>query len=396
MFPKMTAQNVLPTDGFAGTLVGRALFPGAHPGPCVVVIREDGVHNISGTVPTMAELLNCANPIERANRATRNCVYLGSLDEVLQNSTPETHDPIQPYLLSPIDLQAVKACGMTFVKTMLEHAIEEQAQQDAAKAAELHTALEGEIGSKLGTVVPGSDEAEKLKAALIERGMWSQYLEAGIGPHVEVFTKAHPLSTVGTGAEIGIHPDSTWSHSEPEVVLVVNSRGQTIGATLGNDVNRHDLEGLSALYLGRAKDSNAACSLGPFIRLFDGSFNIDDVRTQNVTMTIEGNDGYLLSENYPMAEMTRPLDDLVTQTFNEHHQFPDGLALFTGTMFYPNQDRNEVGKGFTHDVGDVVTIKAPALGTLINKVNYSNMVRPWNFGIADLMNNLAGRHLIGG
>jgi len=395
MFPKMTAQNVLPADGFAGTLVGRALFPGAHPGPCVVVIREDGVHNISGTVPTMAELLNSANPIERANRATRNCVFLGPLDEILENSTPETHDPLKPYLLSPIDLQAVKACGMTFVKSMLVRAIEEQAQQDASKAEDLQKALEGEIGGKIATVEPGSEEAEKLKAALIERGMWSQYLEAGIGPYVELFTKAQPLSTVGAGAEVGIHPDSSWSHSEPEMVLIVNNRGKSIGATLGNDINLHDLEGLSALFLGRAKDNNASCALGPFIRLFDDTFSLEDVRKQNVTMTVEGDDGYLLSETYPMEEMTRALEELVAQTFNENHQYPDGLALLTGTMFYPDQDRDEEGKGFTHKLGDVVTIKAPALGTLINKVDHSNKVRPWNFGFADLMHNLAHRHLIG-
>lgn len=395
MFPKLTAQNILPTDGYAGTLVGRALYPGANPGPCVVVIREDGVHNISGTVPTMAELLNAPNPVELANKATRNCVYLGPLDEILANSTPDTHDPLKPYLLSPIDLQAVKACGMTFVKSMLVRAIEEQAQKDPNKAEELQKALEGAVGGEIATVEPGSEEAEKLKAVLIERGMWSQYLEAGIGPYVELFTKAQPLSTVGVGAEVGIHPESSWSHSEPEVVLIVNNRGESVGATLGNDVNLHDLEGLSALFLGRAKDNNASCSMGPFVRLFDDTFDLDVVRRQNVALTIEGGEGYLLSETYPMEEMTRTLEELVGQTFNENHQYPDGLALFTGTMFYPDQDRDEAGKGFTHKVGDVVTIKAPALGTLINRVNHSNKVRPWNFGFVDLMNNLASRHLVG-
>lgn len=395
MFPKMTPQNILPSDGYAGTLVGRALFPGVHPGPCVVVIREDGVHNISGTIPTMAELLNSPNPIERALQATKNCVYLGTVEELLANSTPQTHDPLKPYLLSPIDLQAVKACGMTFVKSMLVRAIEEQAQEDAHKAEELKAALEGAIGGEIAAVHPGSEEAEKLKAALIERGMWSQYLEAGIGPYVEVFTKAQPLSTVGCGAEVGIHPESRWSHSEPEMVLIVNSAGEPVGATLGNDVNLHDLEGLSALFLGRAKDNNASCALGPFIRLFDPTFSLDDVRKQTISMTIQGDDGYLLSENFSMSEMTRTLEELVDQVHNENHQYPDGVAIFTGTKFYPDQDRDEAGKGFTHKVGDVVTIQAPALGSLISQVNHSNKVRPWNFGFAELMNNLANRHLIG-
>lgn len=347
MFPKMTSQNTLPADGYAGTLVGRALFPGAHPGPCVVVIREDGVFNISGTMATMTDLLNCANPRERALKATHNCVHLGSFDDILANSTADTRDPLKPYLLSPIDLHAVKACGMTFAKTMLE------------------------------------------------RSQWAPDLEAALSAHLEIFTKAQPLSTVGAGTEIGIQPDSQCSHSEPEVVLIVNDAKRIVGATLGNDVNVHDREGLNALFLGHVKDNNASCAVGPFIRLFDDTFSLDDVGQQNIAMTVQGRDGFLLSETYPMDRMSRSLGELVARTFDACHHYPDGLALFTGTQFSPDQDRDEPGKGFAHKVGDIVTIKAPGLGTLVNKVNHCDKIHPWNFGLADLMSNLASRHLIG-
>lgn len=394
MFPKLTAANVLPADGYAGTLIGRAWFPGLAPGPCVVVIREDGVHNISGTIPTVSELLNKTNPLGAAFKATRNCVHLGSLDDVLANSTPDTRDPLKPYFLSPIDLQAVKACGMTFAKSILLRVIEENAHGDPKKAAAVREALEGEIGGEIATVEPGSEDAVKLKEALIERGLWSQYLEAGIGPYVEVFTKAQPLSSVGAGSEIGIHSESRWSHSEPEVVLVINAQGKAVGATLGNDVNLHDVEDLSPLFLTRAKDNNGSCAIGPLIRLFDNSFSLERVTTQNITITIEREDGYMITETFSMAEMTRELQDLIDQTLNANHQYPDGLALFTGTMYFPNQAGGSGEENFTHKVGDIVTISAPALGKLVNRVNTSDQLPPWNFGIADLMSNLAHRHLL--
>ncbi len=393
MFPKMTAANILPADGYAGTLIGRAWFPGLTPGPCVVVIREDGVHNISGTIPTVSELLNKKNPVASAIKATRNCVNLGSIDEVLVNSTPDTHDALRPYFLSPVDLQAIKACGMTFAKSIILKVIEEHAKGDEDKAKEIRKTMEGQIGGEIATVEPGSEEAEKLKEALIERGLWSQFLEAGIGPYVEVFTKAQPLSSVGPGSEIGIHSESRWSHSEPEVVLIVNAEGKPVGATLGNDVNLHDVEELSPLFLSRAKDNNGSCAIGPFIRLFDETFTLEDVSNQQITITIEREDGFMETETFSMAEMTRELDDLVGQTLNANHQYPDGLALFTGTMYFPSHTSAGSAENFTHHVGDMVTISAPALGKLSNRVNTSDQLPPWNFGIADLMNNLAHRHL---
>ena len=389
MFPKLSAGQVLPADGYAGTLVGRALFPGATPGPCLVVIREDGVHNISGTIPTMAELLNAPNPLVSLKRALKNCVYLGTLDELLENSTPSSHNPLKPYLLTPIDLQAVKATGLTFVGGMLQHVADENGGAATVKA------MEDAAGVSLDKVQPNSDEAGRVRTVLEEKGLWTHVLEVAFGPEVELFTKAQPLSAVGTGAEVGIHPSSNETFAEPEVVLLANASGDIRGVTLGNDMTMRDVEARSPLLLGRAKEHNATCTVGPFIRLFDDTFSLPDVQSMKLTYAIEGSDGEVFSDSGSMDQMSHELTSLVRQTLNVHHGYPDGLALFTGCMFKAPSARGSDGGSFTHKIGDVVTIKAPPLGTLINQVNSTDKVRPWNFGIADLMSNLANRHLLG-
>jgi fumarylacetoacetate (FAA) hydrolase family protein len=277
---------------------------------------------------------------------------------------------------------------------MLERVIEEQAKGDPAAADRVRGAINAEIGGDLARVKPGSADAERLKRALIERGMWSQYLEVGIGPYAEVFTKSQPMSAVGTGADIGIHPESVWNNPEPEVVLAIGSAGRIVGATLGNDVNLRDFEGRSALLLGRAKDNNASCALGPFIRLFDSSFTLDALRRVEVRLKIEGPDGFVLDDRSSLAKISRDIADLAGQTASKNHQYPDGLVLFTGTMFAPTKDRDAPGLGFTHKVGDVVTISAPELGALTNTVRHCPDVAPWSFGTGALMSNLAKRGLL--
>lgn len=389
MFPKMTAATVLPADGYAGTLVGRALYPGVFPGPCVVVVREDGVHNISGTVATMAELLNMPNPLATLHKALKNCVYLGTLDSLLENSTPSTHNPLKPYLLTPIDLQAVKASGVTFVNGLLQRFAE------ANGGAETVALMENAAGVELSKIRPNTDEAERLRAALKPKGLWNHILEVGFGSDVELFTKAQPLSAVGTGAEIGMHPSSSQTFAEPEVVLIISSDGKIRGVTLGNDMTLRDVEARSPLLLGRAKEHNATCAVGPFIRLFDRSFSLPNVQGMKLTYSFEGSDGDLFSDTGSMDQIGRGLITLARQTINEHHSYPDGVALFTGCMFQAPATRGASGEVFTHQVGDVVTIKAPPLGTLVNRINTTDKVRPWNFGIADLMSNLAHRQLLG-
>ncbi len=392
MRASVSAGDFLPDDGCAGVLVGRVWAPGAVPGPAVVAIRADGVYDISRGVPTVAALLEAEDPVALVRGADGS--RLGPLDEILDNGPEDRRDPHRPWFLAPADLQAIKAAGVTFVKSMLERVIEEQARGDPAQADDIRRAVAAEVGGDLKAVVPGSEAAARLKQALIERGMWSQYLEVGIGPHAEVFTKCQPMSAVGACADVGLHPESTWNNPEPEMVLVVNPRGVLVGATLGNDTNLRDFEGLSALLLGKAKDNNGSCALGPFIRLLDQTFSLDDVRQAEVRVEVRGDDGFVLDDLSSMREISRDVLDLIGQTINANHQYPDGLMLFTGTMFAPTQDRDGPGQGFTHKLGDLVTISSAKLGTLVNRVGHSDRVAPWTFGAHALMRNLAARGLI--
>jgi fumarylacetoacetate (FAA) hydrolase family protein len=296
-------------------------------------------------------------------------------------------------LLAPVDLQAVKAAGVTFAISAIERVMEERARGDFTRAAEIRDKLERRIGGAIRSVVPGSESAARLKDALIEDGLWSQYLEVAIGPDAEIFTKTAPLASVGWGAEIGVRSDSSWNNPEPEVVLVVNSRGDIRGATLGNDVNLRDFEGRSALLLSKAKDNNASCAIGPFVRLFDGGFTLDDVRSAVVELEIAGSDGFRLQGQSRMSEISRDPEELVRQAMSEHH-YPDGFVLFLGTLFAPTEDRDEPGRGFTHKIGDEVRISTPRLGTLANIVSTSRDAPAWQFGTRALMRNLAARGLL--
>ena len=381
-------STFLPVDGCAGTLVGRAWLPGAAPGPAVVAIRADGVHDLSSVAATMSSLLELSEPASLVQRTSGQ--RISSVEEVLAN-TVAAPDEGKPYFLAPCDLQVVKAAGVTFAASMLERVIEEQTRGDASRAVEVRSRVRALIGDDLAAIVPGSAQAMKLKALLIEQGLWSQYLEVGIGPDAEVFTKAPVLAAVGTGAEIGIHPKSEWNNPEPEVVLAVNSRGRIVGAALGNDVNLRDFEGRSALLLSKAKDNNASCAIGPFIRLFDNTFSLVDVRAQEVELLVEGDDGFVMRGLSSMRRISRDPQDLVEQTLNDNHQYPDGFVLFLGTLFAPTEDRGAPGQGFTHRVGDIVTIRSAQLGALRNRVNTSDHVRPWRFGLRALIANLAAR-----
>ncbi len=390
---KFSSSEILPEDATRGELIGRAWVSGENAGPSVISIREDGVYDLSVLVATSADLMDHGNPLAIAS-ATEGAVRLCSVDEIIDNTSAATTDPALPILLSPVDLQCIKACGVTFAKSVIERVIEERAGGDPEKANEIRALIAEKIGGDLSNVQPGTQMAEDLKAAFIADGVWSQYLEVGIGPYAEVFTKAPVLSSVGLGAEAGIHPESSWNNPEPETVMVVNSRGEAVGATLGNDVNLRDFEGRSALLLGKAKDNNASCALGPFIRLFDDSFTIEDVRTQKVHLEIDGPDGFSLQDFSSMSEISRDVLNLVDHTYSDNHQYPDGFVLFTGTMFAPTKDRDVPGNGFTHQVGDIVKIRSSKLGTLINKINHSNKISPWTYGIRELTANLAARGLL--
>jgi len=375
-----------------GTLLGRAQVPG-HDHPRIVTVRNGDLFDI--TAPGFATVRDIAESGEAAKIVqSAKGVSLGSADTAMANSVAGARDPSRPSLLSPIDLQAVKAAGVTFVVSLLERVIEEQARGDKSRADALRGEILGLIGTDLSELVPGSETAMKVKAALIEKGVWSQYLEVGIGPDAEVFTKGQPMSSVGYGAEVGLHPISSWNNPEPEVALLVTSKGEIIGATLGNDVNLRDVEGRSALLLGKAKDNNASGSLGPFIRLFDQGFTLETVKQSEIALRVEGEDGFVLEGHSSMRQISRTPESLVAATIGQHHQYPDGLVLYLGTMFAPVKDRDGVGKGFTHKLGDVVSISTPALGTLTNRVNLSTKCPPWTYGTSHLLRDLAKANLL--
>ena len=397
-------DQTLPHDAGHATLVGRIWQPDV--GPTLVAVHRGGLHELSQLAPTASELFELDDPAAAIQAALQGggAPRVAALDLALAQSDESDErngragaerDPARLRLLAPCDLQVLKASGVTFVESLLERVIEEQARGDAARAQAVRVALVGVLGDNLAGIVPGSPAAAKVKDVLIAQGAWSQYLEVGIGPDAEVFTKAPVLSAVGTGADIGIHRESHWNNPEPEVVLAIDGRGRAVGATLGNDVNLRDFEGRSALLLGKAKDNNASTAIGPFIRLFDRNFGIEQVRRITVDVEVAGPEGFALKGSSSLAKISRDPLDIAAQTIGPHHDYPDGLMLFLGTMFAPTQDRHGPGQGFTHVVGDRVTISAPELGALVNRVVHADAAPRWRFGVGALMRNLAQRRLLG-
>lgn len=382
----------LPCDWDQATLLGRAWVPGAPAGPSPVAVRSNGnVVDLSRVEPTMSQLLARNDRVAIAKTACGRVI--GTIEALLKNSG-DRKDTRKPSLLAPSDLHAIKASGVTFVQSTLERLIEEQALGDTSKADTIRAQVVRIIGNDLASVKPGSQEAQEIKSVLVAQDAWSQYLEVAIGPDAEIFTKAQVMSAVGYGAEVGVHASSSWNNPEPEIVLVVTPHGETVGASLGNDVNLRDFEGRSALLLGKAKDNNASCSIGPLIRLFDSTFGMDDIHKAELSLRITGADGYVLEGSGSMSNISRDPLNIVTHAWGPHHQYPDGFMLFLGTMFAPVEDRGARGMGFTHRNGDLVSISTPKLGRLINRVTTSDKAEPWAFGISALITNLAARGLL--
>lgn len=385
----MTQHRNLPEDLDAGAFALRVMTA---EGPSVFALHGGAAFDKTPAFGTASAWLNSEDPV--AAIRTRGVPAELDLAAALENAHHAARNPEKPWIIAPIDLQAIKAAGVTYVRSMLERVIEERCRGDASQAEAVRAEVRGIIGDDLQNLVPGSAEAMRVKAALVEKGWWSQYLEVGIGADAEIFTKSPVLSAVGPGAKVGVHPISKWSNPEPEAVMVVNARGKIVGATLGNDVNLRDVEGRSALLLGRAKDNNASCALGPLIRLFDAGFTLEDVRQAEIALTITGRDGFALSESGRVGAISRDPADIVGQMIGPHHQYPDGAVLFLGTPFSPTKDRGAPGMGFTHQEGDVVRIASPRLGALENEVDRTDECPPWAFGIGALMANLARRGLL--
>ena len=395
MLNQLNVENILPQEHEQAVLVGRIWTEGL--GPTLVRVCADHIYDISHLAPTSAQLLEMVDPVGTVREY--GGPHIANTASVLANSAQDRRDPGEPWFLAPCDLQAIKAAGVTFVASMLERVIEEQARGDATRAEAVRRSVVGVIGDNLRSIKPGSRQAAQLRELLVGQGLWSQYLEVGIGEDAEIFTKAQPMSAVGVGADVGLHPKSAWNNPEPEVVLAVNSRGEIKGCALGNDVNLRDFEGRSALLLGKAKDNNASAAIGPFIRLFDDRFDLDHVRGCELSLRVTGADGkFELHGTSSLAMISRDPLDLVDHTIGpagrRTHQYPDGFMLYLGTMFAPTQDRFRPGEGFTHALGDLVSVSTPCLGTLVNRVDTSDRVAPWSYGVAALMRDLSRRGLL--
>ena len=388
---RLSEEATLPRDGYAGALAARVWRPGAD-GPSVVAVRADGVFDITEAFATISDLCETKDPAAALHSTTGE--RLGALGDILTNTPPDGRDGARPWLIAPADLQAIKAAGVTFAESLLERVIEERARGDREAAARIRGEITAAIGDDLSRLKPGSEGAMRLKETLVKSGAWSQYLEVGIGPDVEVFTKNQPMAAVGSGADAGFHSGSHWNNPEPEAALAVASSGAIVGAMLGNDVNLRDFEGRSALLLGKAKDQNASCALGPFLRFFDDTFSLDDVRTMTISLEVRGEDGFLLEGGSSMAKISRDPADIVAQTIGPHHAYPDGFVILLGTMFAPIVDRGAPGMGFTHKAGDLVTIGADKLGHLVNRMRRCEDCARWEFGTRALMRNLSRRGLI--
>lgn len=380
-----SVATVLPEDASDALLIARVM---TSEGPAIGLIRENEILDLTPRFPTVTHLLE-TNEAKELLKAI-DAPVLGSCEAILANSDAAVRDPQEPYVLAPVDLQAVKACGVTFASSMIERVVEEAAQGDPSRAQGIRQELIAAIGTDLSTVCPGSDQARELKALLEQKKLWSQYLEVGLGVDAEIFTKCQPMASVGFGAWVGLHPRSSWNNPEPEVALVIDSRGEIRGAVLGNDVNLRDFEGRSALLLGKAKDNNASSALGPFLRLFDESFGLDDIRRMTIGLKVKGEDGFTLGDSSSLSMISRDPSDLARQLFECHH-YPDGVVLYTGTMFAPTQDRDAAGEGFTHKQDDLVEIATAKLGTLTNRVGLAPEIEPWEFGALDLFRSLAAR-----
>jgi fumarylacetoacetate (FAA) hydrolase family protein len=388
----LSAAQCLPTEARGALLVGRAWLPDAE-GPAVVGVRGAELVDLTRTFPTVSHLMNVAKPAD-VRVAIEKAPVLAKIEDVIANSVEGHRDRTQPWLLAPCDLQAVKASGVTFIASLLERVIEERARGNPALAEGARKEIQAIVGPDLRGIRPGSPEAARVKEVLVAKSMWSQYLEVGIGPDAELFTKCPPMAPVGLGARVGIHPASVWNNPEPELVLVIDSAGTIVGVSLGNDVNLRDVEGRSALLLGRAKDNNASCAIGPFIRVLEDAFTLDAARRVSFVTTVDGPDGFHITHTTHVREIGRDLADLASQTRSRFHHYPDGVVLFIGTMFTPLDDRGAPGSGFTHKVGDVVSIAAPEIGTLINEVVHCDAAEAWTFGTGALMANLARRGLL--
>jgi len=274
--------------------------PSGQPDSVGVGIVDDDtivVLNLDAEVPSLAAILESDDPQAVASSRHGDRLPLDSVD-----------------ILAPIDEQEVWAAGVTYKRS-------QTARMEESEAAA------------------------------------SCYDRVYASPRPELFLKATPNRVAGPGQPVRIRVDAEWNVPEPELTLVINSRKQLVGYTVGNDMSSRDIEGENPLYLPQAKVYNQCCGLGPWITLVDAFPPRDEAR---IRLEIRRDGTSVFQGETCLDQMARTSEDLI-QWLGRDNDFPHGVFLLTGTGIVPDSD-------FTLLAGDIVDISIDGIGTLTNPV----------------------------
>jgi len=371
---KVTPEFILPPKWEKGTFFGRAMVPGV--GASVVALNSHG--NLIDITPfVVASSVLCNNPrmLEVLREAREHGENIGGIGEVLANTNRS--DNQVPYFLAPIDFQAAVGAGVTYINSWLERVVSAH-----PKLPDLRAQLIAIIGGDNLVVKPGSDTAQKVMEFLESMGIDDDYTKPAFGTHAEIFDKAMSCDAVGPG-HISMRTDApkrgappTAVGSESELILIVNKNAKIVGYTVGNDFSAGGFENASHLYLPKAKHYDGSAGMSPLVRVPDESFTAENATSLNITLFVEGRDGFVLraarkegqvgllspGRSYSTGEISRPHTELADQALAvNRHEF--GRAVYCGAGYIPTMNREDPERPtkfneFTHRPGDTVSIIA--------------------------------------